>query len=285
MLFRLFSFISVSFFFSLFALQMLVNIKSPEREDSFVLRHAIVVPLRNRDEDAKAFLNHIIKYMNSNFVNDFFFIIFVIQNDDTPFNRGFLFNVGFSEVIRSYNMTSCIISHDVDLVPNSPRIPYGECQYPIQLGSELEDHNWTYPYSENCGGVVSMSVEHWKSINGFSNMYNGWGGEDDDLYLRLKMKNLLKGASGKEILRPKQGNGIFNHIEKALNSNNDTDVFKQNHSFYKRNVNLLDKMLRGRKRNWIYDGIRSLKYKILERKVIFFENSQVISLTILRVIR
>jgi hypothetical protein len=263
---------------------MLIDIESPRREDSFASRHAIVVPLRDRENDAKAFLNHIIKYMNSNFVNDYFSIFYVIQNDNLPFNRGFLFNVGFSEVIRNYNMTRCIIFHDVDLLPISPGIPYGKCQYPIQLGSELEHHNWTYPYSENCGGVVSMSIKHWELVNGFSNMYNGWGGEDDDLYVRLKMTDLLKGASGKEILRPKLGNGVFSHIEKPIISNNKTSI-KQNHSSFKRNVRLLNKMIRGRKRNWIHDGIHSVKYKISKRNVTFFENSQIISLNILHVTR
>lgn len=27
------------------------------------------------------------------------------------------------------------------------------------------------------GGVVSLSPTHWRGINGFSNEYDGWGGE------------------------------------------------------------------------------------------------------------
>ena len=33
----------------------------------------------------------------------------------------------------------------------------------------------------NAGGVVSASPAHWRALNGLSNDYVGYGGEDDDL--------------------------------------------------------------------------------------------------------
>ena len=35
-----------------------------------------------------------------------------------------------------------------------------------------------------------MSVEQFRKVNGFSNQYWGWGGEDDDFYLRIVRNNL-----------------------------------------------------------------------------------------------
>lgn len=35
-----------------------------------------------------------------------------------------------------------------------------------------------------------MSTEHFLLVNGFSNMFWGWGGEDDDMSMRIKMKGL-----------------------------------------------------------------------------------------------
>ena len=35
-----------------------------------------------------------------------------------------------------------------------------------------------------------MSVEQFRKVNGFSNQYWGWGGEDDDFYLRIIRNNL-----------------------------------------------------------------------------------------------
>lgn len=37
------------------------------------------------------------------------------------------------------------------------------------------------PYTAIFGGISAMTVQQLRSINGFSNRYWGWGGEDDDL--------------------------------------------------------------------------------------------------------
>ena len=36
-----------------------------------------------------------------------------------------------------------------------------------------------------------MTREQYEAINGFSNSFFGWGGEDDDLYNRLELCPLL----------------------------------------------------------------------------------------------
>jgi len=39
-------------------------------------------------------------------------------------------------------------------------------------------------YSTLFGGIEAFSTEHFQLINGFSNQFFGWGGEDDNLYDR-----------------------------------------------------------------------------------------------------
>ena len=116
---------------------------------------------------------------------------------------------------RNFKTTLIALFHDVNLLPaNDSLLPYNECDRPIQLGSELEHWGWGVPYKNSAGGVVSMHLRHWNQINGFSNDFEGWGGEDDDLYERIRMNNLLDNST-KTIRRPPKGRGIFHTISQA----------------------------------------------------------------------
>jgi len=40
------------------------------------------------------------------------------------------------------------------------------------------------PYEGIFGGVTAFKRQHFEFVNGFSNQFYGWGGEDDDMYNR-----------------------------------------------------------------------------------------------------
>lgn len=41
------------------------------------------------------------------------------------------------------------------------------------------------PYTSYFGGVSALTREQYEAVNGFSNEFFGWGGEDDDFYNRF----------------------------------------------------------------------------------------------------
>ena len=50
----------------------------------------------------------------------------------------------------------------------------------------VDKFNYQLPYDGIFGGVSAMSVKHFNFVNGFSNQFWGWGGEDDDMAIRNK---------------------------------------------------------------------------------------------------
>jgi hypothetical protein len=53
----------------------------------------------------------------------------------------------------------------------------------------ISKYDFRLKYSRYFGGVENFRVDHFQVINGFSNVYFGWGMEDDDLFLRWSKIN------------------------------------------------------------------------------------------------
>lgn len=187
---------------------------------------ALIVPFRDRWVHLERFRERIqdhVEAWNKKGVGHRFTVFIVEQFDNALFNRGYLFNAGFKLVQAHMQKTEikfdCVVMQDIDILP-TPVVDYGWCIWPNQIAGEIECWQWAVPYVESVGGVVSLSPTHWKQINGFSNEYDGWGGEDDDMYHRLRQNTLLKGgchtwckdivkARHETIFRPKLGSGRF----------------------------------------------------------------------------
>lgn len=225
-------------------------------------KHAIVVPYRNRTHHLAILKNELNRYLQRNFLNDTFSLWVVEQDNSELFNRGWLANVGIKLVTELRKDTQCIIFHDVDLLPaNQSLVPYNDCGRPIQLGSELEHWDWGVPYQNSAGGVVSMHLRHWNQINGFSNDFEGWGGEDDDLFQRIRWNNLLDNTT-KTIRRPHKGRGIFHTISQAEEHH---PVNKKGTVEYQKSLRVIKEMQKGSSR-WKFDGLSDLTFTIHDFK-------------------
>ena len=136
----------------------------------------IIVPYRDREQQLKRFLSHMKEY-----IKDIEYEIFIVeQADDKPFNRGKLLNAGYKYAVDK----GCdyFVFHDVDMLPED--VDYSYSDKPLHLATHLQEHDYETTFFDYFGGVTMFTKEDFKTINGFSNEYWGWGYEDDDLLIR-----------------------------------------------------------------------------------------------------
>jgi predicted glycosyltransferase involved in capsule biosynthesis len=115
------------------------------------------------------------------------FVIYIVEQSDDgrKFNRGQLLNIGFDVACK--DMCDIFVFHDVDLIPSDDLL---SAYTTLPLGSNLmhiakvwDRYNSDAKYF---GGIMAFSKEQFQRINGFPNNFWGWGGEDNELYLRSK---------------------------------------------------------------------------------------------------
>lgn len=110
--------------------------------------------------------------------------------DSYRFNRASLINAGFlyATSFSRQDDRPCdyIAMHDVDLLPLNSDLPY---EYPGE-GSVMHvaapGLHPKYNYPSFIGGILLVSVPDFYKVNGMSNVYWGWGMEDDEFYVRLR---------------------------------------------------------------------------------------------------
>jgi len=146
-----------------------------------------MIPYRNRLQHIPILLRHLYPMLMSQRLN---FTIFLIeQRGDYPFNRAMLFNAGFLEINKLNPNFDCFIFHDVDHIPENDRNYYGCSNMPRHFAEELDIHSYKLEYYKFFGGVSGVTREQFKTVNGYSNQFWGWGGEDDDFYTRITEGN------------------------------------------------------------------------------------------------
>lgn len=138
----------------------------------------IIVPYRNRYEHLQEFKKSMVDYLKSKKID--FKIIIVEQDNAKLFNRGMLCNIGFIEAQKQ--KCDYIVIHDVDMIPVD--VDYSYSDTPIHLATD------NIPFDSYFGGMTLFPTELFEKINGFSNLYWGWGFEDDDLRYRCVKNNI-----------------------------------------------------------------------------------------------
>lgn len=221
--------------------QNLIEMRSSFNEPEHFL--TIVVPYRNRPSQLEAFGNIMHSYFEG--INIKWRILVVEQSSRRAFNRAKLCNIGYDISKRILDPPSdYFCAHDVDHIPAQPYIDYSYPKTnPRHLSMHSQSLGWKLLYGELFGGVSCMSNQQMERVNGYSNEFWGWGGEDDEMSQRITL-------TGMKIERPAHGCFFalsYDHTRKPTET-----------ADYNRNVDMLKKT----KERWKGDGLNTLKYSI-----------------------
>jgi hypothetical protein len=179
------------------------------------MKLGIIVPYRNRESHLKRFRDSITDYFKKLKIQ--YELIIVEQTDDKPFNRGKLLNIGF---IKAKDLgCDYVVFHDVDMIPLEVDYSYSEIPLHLATNFELEfDKSKNLEFDDYFGGVTMFSVDTFERINGYSNLYWGWGFEDDDLLFRaaenrVALDTKIIGKNDKKKLYGLSFNGTDTYIK------------------------------------------------------------------------
>ena len=136
---------------------------------------------------------------------------------------------------------------------------------PRHLSVSIDKFHYTLPYDYLVGGVFAIRTEQYRQVNGYSNSYWGWGGEDDDLDVRIRYAKLTIQRPPARIARYK----MMRHKQQKLN---EQTTFKLRENFtklkqdYESDISDLRKKLdtENRKRELVQDEQDKLEQQVLD---------------------
>ncbi|XP_074709159.1 beta-1,4-galactosyltransferase 4 [Strix uralensis] len=205
------------------------------------LQHvAILIPHRNREKHLLYLLEHLHPFLQRQQLDYGIYVIH--QAGSTKFNRAKLLNVGYLEALKEANW-DCFIFHDVDLVPENDFNIYMCDRQPKHLVVGRNNTGYRLRYRGYFGGVTALTRDQFSKVNGFSNNYWGWGGEDDDLRIRVEMQKM-------RVVRPSADVARYTMIFHKRDHGNEENGERM-------------KLLRQVSRTWKTDGLNSCSYKLL----------------------
>ncbi|XP_063374961.1 beta-1,4-galactosyltransferase 2-like [Cydia amplana] len=147
---------------------------------------AILVTYRNMQKQLDIFLPYIHNFLRKQ--NIHYKLYLIEQQDLKPFNRGLLYNVGARAAMA--DGFPCLLLHDVDLLPLDSANLYACTTQPRHLSASIDKFRYLLIYEGLVGGVLAVRAAQFEQLNGFSNKFWGWGGEDDDFYNRMEEQDM-----------------------------------------------------------------------------------------------
>ncbi|XP_035226531.1 beta-1,4-N-acetylgalactosaminyltransferase bre-4-like [Stegodyphus dumicola] len=199
---------------------------------------ALIIPYRDREEHLRIFLHNMHPILQRQQLD---YGIYVIEETaNMKFNRAMLMNIGYVEALKQYDY-DCFIFHDVDLIPEDDRNLYTCPEQPRHMSVAINTMNYRLPYKDIFGGVSALTKKHMEIVNGFSNEFWGWGGEDDDMSNRIRHHGLKISRYSPKIARYT----MLKHKKDEPNPDRYNKLYKGKYRFKK-------------------DGLSNLQYKLID---------------------
>lgn len=224
----------------------------PPIEGSQLNKTAIIIPFRDITPEniRQQQLSKLVQYM-SNYLNNLNYKIFVVEQskDERKFNRGALLNIGFEIAVEQGYKN--FIFHDVDLIPSVELKEYyinPPKDEPVHIAAVWNRYGKNPDYF---GGIVAFNEEMFRKINGYPNNFWGWGGEDDELYKRVKKLYHIK--------KPTKGSII--DLEN-MNLEEKLEYLRENDLKFMRKKEVLAE----HSSTWYSNGLNNINYEVIEQK-------------------
>lgn len=129
------------------------------------------------------------------------------QTQEGPFNKGALFNIGYH---NSKDTSDYMVLHDVDHIPENEENNYAYREEPTHMCVRTSQFNYQNVHQASLGGAFMITMSDYKNINGYSNLFLGWGGEDDNFGERVgdRMQKLSPSVGHYKALDHKRTMGL-----------------------------------------------------------------------------
>lgn len=225
--------------------------------------YTFVVPYRNLPNCLTTFVDRFPAYIATQEYISSFTILIVEQEQGKLFNLAKLVNVGFDYYKNNfpYDKNNRLIFHPIDGIPlsGSYEVPDDSCVMfcepdPIKL-----------QHGDNIAGKAHGFQNHiLETINGYSNEYWGWGCEDDDMLIRLRVNNIpIFGTyiQYQFLMEHRGEQGGRPNLDKPIH---DISNWSHNDQVY------LTMQQTG---DFLSSGLNTLTYTVLEKNTIDFQQS------------
>ena len=210
----------------------------------------MIIPIRDREDDLKDILEKIrliFKYQNIDYK-----ILIIEQSKNKNFNKGKINNVGFIEATKYFPDYDNFLFNDVDNYPKYNKI--------INYKVNVKGFHHLFGNEKWLGGFYITNKYFFKKVNGYSNNFWGWGGEDKDLQARVDSLNI-------PIIRSIFYERINQNVIEDTGYNVNNKKWKKNIDRYKP---IYEKNLKNynKKHYLLTYGLTTTNYKILNTKII-----------------